>query len=255
MHTGPQEPIVRLNIGGVRYCTTACTLVSRGESFFTGLLSGKMGISRDNDGCIFIDRNGRFFEPLLDFLRTGKWRWPDGISRPALVEEASFYGIQIDEMFEERIKEIAHETLKDTLYRRFSTQKMHRVEALVLAKLEWCARNGEQCRTAWFMPQKTLIASRFSFPPDQWKTAWRKLKATATFPRPEWREHVEEDEMMAIRELDYGLYLEKRFGLKLACRRWSIVVSGAGDLRCLTAPPTASDPTAIVAVQYFKEET
>lgn len=82
----PQN-IVDLNVGGIRFTTTVSTLTSRGENFFTGLLSGKYGSSKDErcgrdriiqfvanqnySGAYFIDRNGRYFEFILDFLRTG----------------------------------------------------------------------------------------------------------------------------------------------------------------------------------------
>lgn len=107
---GPNE-LVRLNIGGHRYLTTSHTLVSAwpalpcsaslspsaraagGTNFFSGLLSGQIPSLRvrcgdvcprarvdrelrpqDDDGYYFVDRDGRLFGVLLDFLRTGRWR-------------------------------------------------------------------------------------------------------------------------------------------------------------------------------------
>lgn len=64
--------VVRLDVGGKRYVTTEATLLSHGDNYFTGLLSGKYSADVDDDGWLLIDRNGRLFEPILDFLRTGE---------------------------------------------------------------------------------------------------------------------------------------------------------------------------------------
>ena len=58
--------------------------------------SGKIPTTQDEEGRYFIDRNGKFFEPLLDFLRTNILEIPDGISRQQVLEQAHFFGIKID---------------------------------------------------------------------------------------------------------------------------------------------------------------
>ncbi|KAH3764702.1 K+ channel tetramerization subfamily protein [Pelomyxa schiedti] len=85
--------IVRLNVGGVIYMTTKDTLVSRGESFFTGLMSGRIPTLKDETGALFIDRNGKLFEPILDYMRTGLLEVPPGCSESLIQREADFYQI------------------------------------------------------------------------------------------------------------------------------------------------------------------
>lgn len=51
--------------------------------------------NRNQDGAYFIDRNGKYFEPLLDFLRTGELIIPEGMSQRSVVLEANFYGIEL----------------------------------------------------------------------------------------------------------------------------------------------------------------
>lgn len=70
------EPI-KLNIGGVKYWTTAETLLKYAgdDSFFSSLLSGRVPVKKDAKGFIFIDANGKRFEPILDYMRTGVWRY------------------------------------------------------------------------------------------------------------------------------------------------------------------------------------
>jgi hypothetical protein len=49
----------------------------------------------DSEGRYFIDRNGKFFEPLLDYLRTNILDIPPGMSRKHVLEQARFFGIKI----------------------------------------------------------------------------------------------------------------------------------------------------------------
>ncbi len=92
--------IVKLNIGGIRYWTTKTTLLSKGNpdrpSFFTAIFSGNYADTRDDDGFIFIDRNGKLFEPILDYLRTGQWMVPVMFDEKQLLAEARYYGIEPD---------------------------------------------------------------------------------------------------------------------------------------------------------------
>jgi len=72
---------IKLNIGGTRYETSAATLTRYENSYFGVLLSGRFELERDEeDGSIFLDRNGAIFGTVLEFLRTGVARMPDTAS-------------------------------------------------------------------------------------------------------------------------------------------------------------------------------
>ena len=64
--------IVHLNVGGQRFSTSKRTLLSvQGEeTFFTSLLSGRIGSNEDENGAIFIDRDPTLFRLILNYLRT-----------------------------------------------------------------------------------------------------------------------------------------------------------------------------------------
>lgn len=59
----------------------------------TALVSEKHPVLKDEDGFIFIDRNGSCFEPILDYLRTGIWSIPKHLSHRAVAAEADYYCI------------------------------------------------------------------------------------------------------------------------------------------------------------------
>lgn len=64
--------IVKLNVGGVIFVTTRTTLCSKGKNFFTGLLNGNIPSTKYED-CLFIDRDGEHFKPVLEYLRSGNF--------------------------------------------------------------------------------------------------------------------------------------------------------------------------------------
>jgi hypothetical protein len=77
--------IVGLNIGGHIFHTTKSTLCPNGTSnFFSGLLSGNIPSTKDAKGNYFIDRDGQYFVPILEFLRTGEVVVPPQESRARL---------------------------------------------------------------------------------------------------------------------------------------------------------------------------
>jgi len=93
-----QQQLVKLNVGGVKYITSETTLTSRGINFLSVMLEndkeGKIPAVRDDDDFIFIDRNGRVFEVILDYLRTGKLIVPPTLSQQQVALELDFYQIE-----------------------------------------------------------------------------------------------------------------------------------------------------------------
>ncbi len=86
--------IVKLNVGGHRFYTTLATLGSRGENMLTALASNKdSGLVRrlkDEDGFLFLDRDGETFAHVLRLLRDPKEPFPEsGVVR----NELDYFGI------------------------------------------------------------------------------------------------------------------------------------------------------------------
>jgi hypothetical protein len=89
--------LVKLNVGGRVYVTLASTLTQNGtgDNFFSRMLSGKFSSTMVDSDQHFIDRNGDYFAPLLDYLRTGHWHVPQYIDLRMILREADFYGIEL----------------------------------------------------------------------------------------------------------------------------------------------------------------
>jgi hypothetical protein len=65
--------IIGLNIGGHIFKTTKSTICSSTEpSFFSKLISEGIPSIKDDADNYFIDRDGQYFAPILEFLRTGQ---------------------------------------------------------------------------------------------------------------------------------------------------------------------------------------
>jgi len=99
--------VVKLNVGGTVYCTTADTLLRSGPSFFSGLLSVHFKQVL-HEGALFIDRDGCRFRYVLNFLRNGTVVCPnDLVVLRELLEEATFFGLcAMTKMLQERINEL-----------------------------------------------------------------------------------------------------------------------------------------------------
>lgn len=79
-----------LNVGGITYVVSEGTLARENSP----LLSNFLEISkvRDQQGRIFIDRNGDLFAIVLDYLRTGELCVPSGYTElSSLLAEANFF--------------------------------------------------------------------------------------------------------------------------------------------------------------------
>lgn len=86
---------VKLNVGGSRFETTVATLTAHPDSYFGAAFSGRHTVQLDEDGCYFIDRDGRHFGAILNFLRTGKLRVPTcPANAEDLMEEVCYYSLE-----------------------------------------------------------------------------------------------------------------------------------------------------------------
>mmetsp|Transcript_23387 Transcript_23387/g.79227 ORF Transcript_23387/g.79227 Transcript_23387/m.79227 type:complete len:270 (-) Transcript_23387:168-977(-) len=87
--------IVHINVGGHRFMTTIATLRADPNSMLGRMFSGDHPILRDDDGAFVIDRDGRHFHHILNYLRDGSV--PIGLSRVdriELLKDIDFYGLR-----------------------------------------------------------------------------------------------------------------------------------------------------------------
>lgn len=91
---GTSSKYVKLNVGGSLHYTTIGTLTKH-DTMLRAMFSGRMEVLTDSEGWILIDRNGKHFGVVLNFLRDGNVALPD--SRRELLEllqEAKYYLVQ-----------------------------------------------------------------------------------------------------------------------------------------------------------------
>jgi len=86
--------IIYLNVGGVKYTTSRSTLTKYTDSMLGSMFSQNIPMKVDKDGCYFIDRNGKIFEHILQFLRSGELILPENFENLKLLKcEAEFFQI------------------------------------------------------------------------------------------------------------------------------------------------------------------
>lgn len=98
MTSPTSRDIVRLNVGGHLFTTTKSTLTR-----FPTVALDHILRNLDKEGNVFVDRDGRMFQYILGFLRTGKLCLPDDFSEfDSLTTEVKAYGIRnLSELLED----------------------------------------------------------------------------------------------------------------------------------------------------------
>jgi len=87
--------IIHLNVGGIKYSTTRSTLCKYPESMLGAMFNQNIPSQVDKDGCYFIDRNGKMFEYILQFLRSGDMALPNDFKEYNLLKsEIDFYQLE-----------------------------------------------------------------------------------------------------------------------------------------------------------------
>lgn len=86
-----QTRIVKLNVGGCSFSTARSTLETC--TFFQRLLSDEFS-DLDDNGEAFIDRDGRYFHFVLNFLRSGAVELPEPpLTLEGVIAEAEYFGV------------------------------------------------------------------------------------------------------------------------------------------------------------------
>ncbi|XP_053212221.1 BTB/POZ domain-containing adapter for CUL3-mediated RhoA degradation protein 3-like [Panonychus citri] len=87
---GDPGQYVKLNVGGSLFQTTIATL-TRVDCMLRAMFSGQLGVHKDSEGWIRIDRDGEQFGNILKFLRDGKVCLPESVKEiNDLLAEANF---------------------------------------------------------------------------------------------------------------------------------------------------------------------
>ncbi|KAL8559467.1 hypothetical protein ACOMHN_037131 [Nucella lapillus] len=73
-----QKGRIKLDVGGHVFTTSQLTLTREADSMLAAMFSGRHGLKKEEDGTIFIDRDGTHFRYILNYLRDG------GLSTDAL---------------------------------------------------------------------------------------------------------------------------------------------------------------------------
>eukprot|EP00038_Savillea_parva_P006914 m.166650 g.166650 ORF g.166650 m.166650 type:complete len:547 (-) comp12721_c0_seq1:290-1930(-) len=88
------DNIVRINVGGTIFATRKATLAKFDGTYTAALASGRFDDERDSDGCIFIDRDPKYFAQILNFLRDPAAPQEWDIEDPGLIHELTFFGLK-----------------------------------------------------------------------------------------------------------------------------------------------------------------
>ena len=88
---------IKLNVGGQLFQTTRTTILSEPDSMLARMFDPEhqhiLAPCQVENGAYLIDRSAKYFEPILNYLRTGKLIIDPNVSKLGVLEEARYYGI------------------------------------------------------------------------------------------------------------------------------------------------------------------
>ena len=84
--------VIHLNVGGKLLATKLETLRKEEYSLLAVMFNGRNKLSKDKDGCYFIDRSGNYFDHILNYLRDSSYLPPSDIMT-AVINEARYYNL------------------------------------------------------------------------------------------------------------------------------------------------------------------
>jgi len=126
---------IKFNVGGLMFETTASTLLKE-DSMLSRMATSQIPTSKDEDGCIKIDRPGKHFNQILDYLRSGIFPTFE-ITKDAeeLRNEADYYSVEgLKERCEKRIDELEKDRMNREHATTFDKNKTILVRELLFAK-------------------------------------------------------------------------------------------------------------------------
>jgi len=147
---------VKLNVGGKIFLTTKTTLTKEPDSFLARLAREDPDLPSDKDenGAYMIDRDPRYFSPILNYLRHGKSIIDDDIAMEGVLAEAEFYNLKkmvvaITEKIKDRPKTKKH------VYRVLQCQE------------EELAHTISNMSDGWRFEQLLNIGSNYNYGPEE----------------------------------------------------------------------------------------
>jgi len=105
---------ITLNVGGKKFLTSRSTICQKEPTcmlarMFAHQEEGVVPSCQDESGAYLLDRSPRYFEPLLNYLRTGSLIIDPNVSPEGVLEEARYFGF---ESLLPRLEQlVAHESL------------------------------------------------------------------------------------------------------------------------------------------------
>ncbi|XP_068341157.1 FH protein interacting protein FIP2-like [Pyrus communis] len=93
MKVSDSSSLIRLNIGGKKFCTTIDTLTHREpDSMLAAMFSGRHSLCQEAEkGYVFLDRDGKHFRHILNWLRDGIVPTLKDSEYSELLREAEYY--------------------------------------------------------------------------------------------------------------------------------------------------------------------
>jgi len=120
---------IKLDVGGYKFSTTLTTLTADPDCMLAAMFSGRFMVEKNEDGCVFIDRDGTYFYYILNWLRNGTLPPIDShLEREYLLVESKYY--QITSLNEYLLAQDPHTQISDPAEKFTLKELLHLVNTV-----------------------------------------------------------------------------------------------------------------------------
>ncbi|KAJ5076460.1 hypothetical protein M0811_06460 [Anaeramoeba ignava] len=114
---------IKINVGGKIFETLTTTLLKWKNSKFEEIITNQKQFPIINDGIIFFDRNPKYFEIILDYLRTSEITIPTKLENKKgleiLIKESKYYSIHsLTQLLNEKFEVFKRQTFTPKEFRK-----------------------------------------------------------------------------------------------------------------------------------------
>jgi len=134
---------IKFNVGGYKYTTTMTTLSVRGPNLLTTIAGAESIVEAepDEDGYIFLDRDGACFGVILNYLRTGNLIFPPNMTDKQISLELNYYMIKLPDTHRLSLLGTFEQEVKSIVEKHWPYISKHIKEQITAMGYYYCTNN------------------------------------------------------------------------------------------------------------------
>ena len=179
-HTFQFPSVINLNVGGCLFATRLSTLTKYSDSMLAVMFSGRHDLDKDCNGNFFIDRDGTYFNHILNFLRHEEL--PPAEHAEKVLHDAVYYGIDsLVEILKNSPALFTEYVVRENIRKKLVEYEILKHDIISMAR-EQAIQNSALVSKVWLVSTKNQpIPTDLRLSKQVFKQFFKRFKTYATF--------------------------------------------------------------------------